>query len=75
MKKITLLLLLLVGLTGLAQVTTTPSPGIPTSAMTLNFNKAGTPLASYTGTIYAHIGLTVDGTPVSYTHLTLPTKA
>nr|WP_322623067.1 alpha-amylase family glycosyl hydrolase [uncultured Flavobacterium sp.] len=66
MKKITLLLLLLVGLTGLAQVTTTPSPGIPTSAMTLNFNKAGTPLASYTGTIYAHIGLTVDGTPWSY---------
>jgi uncharacterized protein (DUF2126 family) len=38
-----------------------PSPGIPTSAITLNFNKAGTPLASYTGTIYAHIGLTVDG--------------
>ena len=44
-----------------AQVTTTPSPGIPTAPITLNFNKAGTPLATYTGTIYAHIGLTVDG--------------
>lgn len=61
MKKITLLILLFLSVLAQAQVTTTPSPGIPTSAITLNFNKAGTPLASYTGTIYAHIGLTVDG--------------
>lgn len=61
MKKILLLLLIATGFTSLAQVSTTPSPGIPTEAVTLNFNKAGTPLASYTGTIYAHIGLTVDG--------------
>jgi hypothetical protein len=66
MKKITLLFLLVIGFAGFAQVTTTPNPGIPTSAITLNFNKAGTPLASYSGTIYAHIGLTVDGTPWSF---------
>lgn len=61
MKKITLLILFFVSALVQAQVTTTPSPGIPTAAITLNFNKAGTPLATYTGTIYAHIGLTVDG--------------
>lgn len=61
MKKI-LFLLLILGFTVQAQVSTTPSPGIPTEAVTLNFDKAGTPLASYTGTIYAHIGLTVNGT-------------
>lgn len=62
MKKITLLLLFLINLTAFAQVSTTPNPAIPTAAVTLNFNKAGTALASYTGTIYAHIGLTVNGT-------------
>ena len=61
MKKITLLILLFLSVLVQAQVTTTPSPGIPTAPITLNFNKAGTPLATYTGTIYAHIGLTVDG--------------
>jgi len=61
MKKITLLILLFLSVLVQAQVTTTPSPGIPTGPITLNFNKAGTPLATYTGTIYAHIGLTVDG--------------
>ncbi|MFP9114110.1 alpha-amylase family glycosyl hydrolase [Flavobacterium sp. RHBU_3] len=61
MKKLTLVLFLLLSAIGFAQVSTTPSPGIPTEAMTLNFNKTGTGLASYTGTIYAHIGLTVNG--------------
>ena len=60
MKKITLLFLLL-STFGFAQFTTTPSPGIATGVVTLNFNKTGTPLASYSGTIYAHIGLTVNG--------------
>lgn len=60
MKKITLLFLLL-STFGFAQFTTTPSPGIATGVVTLNFNKSGTPLASYSGTIYAHIGLTVNG--------------
>jgi len=43
------------------QITTSPAPAIATAPVTLNFNKAGTPLAAYTGTIYAHIGLTVNG--------------
>ncbi|MFV8336352.1 alpha-amylase family glycosyl hydrolase [Flavobacterium sp. RSP29] len=61
MKKITLLFLLISAIS-FAQFTTTPSPAIASSAVTLNFSKTGTPLASYTGTIYAHIGLNVNGT-------------
>jgi 1,4-alpha-glucan branching enzyme len=61
MKKITLLFLLISSI-GFAQFTTTPSPAIASGIVTLNFNKTGTPLANYTGTIYAHIGLTVGGT-------------
>lgn len=60
MKKITLLLLLITSI-GFAQITTTPSPALANGAVTLNFNKAGTALATYAGTIYAHIGLTVNG--------------
>lgn len=63
MKKIVLLLFIsVVGFAGFAQVTTVPSPAEANGAVTLKFNKAGTPLANYTGTIYAHIGLTVNGT-------------
>lgn len=61
MKKITLLFLLL-SYFGFAQFTSSPSPAIASGTVTLNFNKTGTPLSSYTGTIYAHIGLTVNGT-------------
>jgi 1,4-alpha-glucan branching enzyme len=61
MKKITLLFLLISSL-GFAQFTSAPSPAIASGIVTLNFNKTGTPLSSYTGTIYAHIGLTVNGT-------------
>ncbi|MDI1303889.1 MAG: alpha-amylase family glycosyl hydrolase, partial [bacterium] len=61
MKKITLLFLLISSIS-FAQFTTTPSPAIASGVVTLNFNKTGTPLAAYTGTIYAHIGLTVNGT-------------
>jgi Alpha amylase, catalytic domain/Secretion system C-terminal sorting domain len=60
MKKI-ILFFLLVSTISFAQTTTTPSPAIASGVVTLNFNKASTPLASYTGTIYAHIGLTVNG--------------
>jgi len=60
MKKIVLFFLFVSAL-GFSQMTTTPSPAIASGVVTLNFNKAGTPLASYSGTIYAHIGLTVDG--------------
>lgn len=61
MKKITILFFLLVGFSVLSQTTTIPSPAIAESGVELRFNKTGTPLASYTGTIYAHIGLTVNG--------------
>jgi 1,4-alpha-glucan branching enzyme len=61
MKKITLLLVLISSL-GFAQFSSVPSPAIASGIVTLNFNKTGTPLSSYAGTIYAHIGLTVNGT-------------
>ncbi|MCW2118266.1 alpha-amylase family glycosyl hydrolase [Flavobacterium sp. 7A] len=48
---------------GWSQFTTTPSPALANATVTLNFNKAGTPLATDTGTLYAHIGLTVNGAP------------
>ncbi len=60
MKKLVLLFLLFSTIS-FSQITTTPSPAIASGVVTLNFNKTGTPLASYNGTIYAHIGLTVDG--------------
>ncbi len=64
MKKIVLFALLLSTLHSFAQLTwqggTTPEQ---TSSATLLFNKTGTPLASYTGVIYAHIGVTLNGAP------------
>jgi 1,4-alpha-glucan branching enzyme len=64
MKSIYLFLLVgLNSLTAFSQVTTTPSPFEANQSVTLNFDKTGTGLASYTGTIYAHIGVTVNGTP------------
>ena len=60
MKKITFLFLL-ISCIGFAQVTTTPAIPLAEGAVTINFDKAGTPLATTTA-IYAHIGLTVDGT-------------
>lgn len=66
MKNITTFLFLLIGVLGFGQATTTPSPAIATAPVTVNFDKAGTPLATYTGTIYAHIGLTVDGQDWQY---------
>ena len=64
MKKIVLFALLLSTLHSFAQLSwqggTTPEQ---TSSATLLFNKSGTPLAGYTGVIYAHIGVTLNGTP------------
>lgn len=60
MKKIILFFLLATSL-GFAQTTTTPSPALADGSVTIKFNKIGTGLSAYTGTIYAHIGLTVDG--------------
>ena len=61
MKKILLLLLVLFSITLNAQVTTTPTTFEANQPVTINFNKTGTALASYTGVIYAHIGVTVNG--------------
>ena len=47
----------------ISQVTTTPSPPEANQAVTIYFDKAGTGLATYSGTIYAHTGVTVNGTP------------
>ncbi|MBD3583122.1 alpha-amylase family glycosyl hydrolase [Flavobacterium selenitireducens] len=55
------LLLVFGSLFSSAQVTTTPAAFEATQAVTINFNKTGTPFATYTGTIYAHIGVTVNG--------------
>jgi 1,4-alpha-glucan branching enzyme len=65
MKKI-IFLFLLMTFVGFSQTTTVPSPALAESAVTINFNKAGTGLAAYTGTIYAHIGLTVNGVVWQY---------
>lgn len=62
MKKI--LLTLLISLSALlnAQLSTTPSVFEATNTgVTINFNKAGTALATSTGDLYAHIGVTVNG--------------
>lgn len=47
-------------------MTTSPSPAIATGPVTVFFDKAGTGLAGYNGTIYAHIGLTVNGADWQY---------
>jgi glycosidase len=60
MKKIIYLFLLITTVV-FSQTTTTPSPALAAGSVTINFDKTGTALAAYTGTIYAHIGLTVNG--------------
>lgn len=61
MKKFTILFLLL-SITGFAQITSSPSPALANGQVVLTFNRVGTPLASASGLLYAHIGLTVNGT-------------
>lgn len=61
MKKLFTLFFILTAWLGLAQVTTSPNPPLASGQVILYFDKAGTGLASYTGTIYAHIGVTVNG--------------
>lgn len=62
MKKICLLIGLIFFCSSIAfsQVTTTPSPPEANQAVTIYFNKATTGLSTYNGTIYAHIGVTVN---------------
>ncbi len=60
MKKVVLLFAIMFGFCVSAQITTTPSPPEANQAVTLFFNKAGTGLSTYNGTIYAHMGVTVN---------------
>jgi len=61
MKKIIFLFYALAFVTlGFSQVTTTPTTALADGAVTINFNKSGTPLSTTTA-IYAHIGVTVNG--------------
>jgi len=60
MKKVVLLFAILFAFGVSAQVTTTPSPPEANQGVTIFFNKTGTGLATYNGTIYAHIGVTVN---------------
>ncbi|MBC7653197.1 MAG: alpha-amylase, partial [Oligoflexus sp.] len=60
MKKIIYFLLLATSIC-FSQTTTVPSPALAEGPVTINFDKTGTPLAATTA-IYAHIGVTVNGT-------------
>jgi 1,4-alpha-glucan branching enzyme len=60
-KKLIIALIFLGSLCSFAQVTTSPSPVLANQSATITFNKTGTPLATYTGTVYAYIGVTVNG--------------
>ncbi len=67
MKKFSyLLLFLLIGCFSFAQVSTLPNPAEANAPITLVFDKTGTAMASYSGTIYAHIGLTVNDNQWQY---------
>lgn len=63
MKNNYLILAILMLFSGLSfgQVTTSPTTVLADQAATITFNKTGTELASYTGIIYAYIGVTVNG--------------
>ena len=57
----TLLFLMLWSCFSFGQVTTVPSPVLAEQSAVITFNKTGTELATYTGIIYAYIGVTVNG--------------
>lgn len=60
-KHIVYVVILLSSYLSLAQITTVPSPVLANQAATVTFDKTGTPLAGYSGTIYAYVGVTVNG--------------
>lgn len=62
MKKLLLLLISLVLLIPLkAQVSTDPAIPTANAAVTLTFDATGTALEGYTGDVYAHTGVSIDG--------------
>lgn len=56
-----LVILMLFSCLSFAQITTSPTTVLADQSATITFNKTGTPLASYTGTMYAYVGVTVNG--------------
>ncbi|MBT8316597.1 MAG: alpha-amylase, partial [Lutibacter sp.] len=61
MKKIFSILLFLLPIITFSQVTTSPSLPTASEEVTIEFNATGTALEGYTGDLYAHTGVTVDG--------------
>lgn len=62
MKKFLLVLAFICSGLTIAQITTSPAIPEANQPVTILFDKAGTGLSTYSGTIYAHIGVTVNGT-------------
>lgn len=60
MKKLVLLFVLF-SISVCGQVSTSPGAPTPSDAITLTLDTTGTGLEDYTGTIYAHTGVTTDG--------------
>ena len=60
-KYIVSLIMVLSAYLSFAQITTSPTPVLADQPATITFDKTGTPLASYTGTLYAYVGVTVNG--------------
>ena len=60
MKKL-LLTLFFLSTFSFSQVTTSPTTPLADGEVSIFFDKSGTGLDSYNGTIYAHIGVTVNG--------------
>ncbi|MDX1830379.1 MAG: alpha-amylase family glycosyl hydrolase, partial [Lutibacter sp.] len=62
MKKLLHLVLFLIGTVAFSQVTTNPALPTANDQITVTFNATGTALEGYTGDVYTHTGVTVNGT-------------
>ena len=62
MKKSIFFLLFILPFFTFSQVTTSPTIPTVNGAITVTFNAVGTSLENYTGDVYAHTGVTIDGT-------------
>jgi hypothetical protein len=62
MKQILLLITLIYsGILNAQQISTDPAFPTPENPVTVTFNATGTPLEGYTGDVYAHTGVTIEG--------------
>ena len=66
MKKTLLILILFFSNLTFAQVTTSPATPTANDEITIHFDATGTGLDGYTGDVYAHTGVTINGTRWSY---------